>query len=229
MSSAPRVAKHRARMKARAELLTLLLQDPTVRALANELVAGRNELANLLANDPLLLANALQQRELTSYAASRNGSVAPAPQVPPAPPPSPLGGKDQLSLLPTAAMAEPSLRSGRQDESFERMADGFYPAIKGDYSKLDRDSRGLINRSLAQLRAKMDEQGIPLEQRPDLISYGIRNLPNVARGKTPGNLVKHWMAAIAGAERNGRDGGTEVRRYVNQSAVVKHQPKLNLE
>jgi hypothetical protein len=103
------------------------------------------------------------------------------------------------------------------------MADGFYPGIKGDYDKLDRDARGLLNRSLAQLRAKMDEQGIPLEQRPNLISYGIRNLPNVARGTTPGNLVKHWMAAIAGADRNGRNGGVEIRHYVNHSGAVKHR------
>lgn len=109
------------------------------------------------------------------------------------------------------------------------MADGLYPGIKGDYSKLDRDARGQLNRALAQIRVKMDEQGIPLDKRPAAIVYAITRLPNYARNRTPGTLVKNWTACLAGADRDGRDNGIVHTRYFNETGTVKRQPKLNLE
>jgi hypothetical protein len=154
---------------------------------------------------------------------------APAPQVPPRPPlPSPLRGEDNHSLQPTAAIADPA-HAGRRDECFERMADGLYPGINGDYDRLTGDARGKLNHALAQLRAKMDEQGIPTEKRPGAITFAITRLPNYARNRTPGTLVKYWQECLAGADRDGRDGGLEIRRYVNHTGTVKHQSRMGLE
>lgn len=117
----------------------------------------------------------------------------------------------------------------QRDECFERLCDGLYPPFKGQYDRLDPPTRSALNGALARIQAKMDAHGVPTERRPDLITYAIGRLPNVGGARTPFNLAKKWTECVAGADRNGRDNGTVRTRYLNETAQLKHQPKLDLK
>lgn len=226
MSSAPRVAKHRARMKARAELLTLLLQVPGVRALANELVAERNELANVLANDPLLLANALQQRELTGYATLQGaGRVAPTPTTTTTVESSPPLGEKIPTPPKGVLIPSPAPPARERDALIDAWADVF---AEGDYRNLSDREFGQILKANVKLRNMAQRTDRTVEDMAQGIRTAARNWPNVkgARPMTIALIVDEWGSLVHGPQTRGRDNGRIHTQYLNESAAVKHAPKL---
>jgi hypothetical protein len=232
------------------EVASIIANDETLAATFADLFDPRKRATpTQLTTNPLLTSvlNA-QASVLNGQSTVLNGSLPgvsaaltlPTPSTPLSQtlsPPSPTGrGNMNKPSIPTAVLAPHTLADAKAvgarrppDECFERLCDGLYPGFNGQYNRIDSDTRGRLNNCLAKIRAKMDEQGVPVEERPDLIVYAIKRLPNIARNRTTGTLVKHWAECIAGADRNGRDNGTVHTRYLNETAKLKHQSKLNLE
>lgn len=128
-SSAPRVAKHRVKQMARVELLRLLLQYPEVRALANELLALDSALANVLANDRLMLANVLQQRELTALPSPKG--TAPSVNRSLAPPPTTPTPGTVLASVPKPQRQSPSAPTGLTRAAAAMRGDAHWQALEG--------------------------------------------------------------------------------------------------
>jgi hypothetical protein len=223
MSSAPRVAKHRARMKGRAELLARLLDDTATRVRAIALIDATPSLAIALANDPLLLANGLQQRELTGYATLQGRA---APQVPPAPSPSPLRGEEKQPPLPTTVIPSPASPARQRDALIDAWADVFG---KGDYRNLSDREFGQALKANQKLRKMAERTGRTTDEMADGIRVAANNWPNVMtanRSMSIAMIVDNWGALVHGPHTKGRSNGTVHTQYLNESAAVKHTPKL---
>jgi hypothetical protein len=255
--NARRVAAHRLRQRARSFLLAKLLEHDEVKVLADALTErlanASPELANALANDPLLLANVSQPRELTLANTLANApqvssgelAHAPAPlahlpsEVPPqtplpsSPQPAPTG----LALRPS----DGTLRSaqgvegapGRRDPHFEALADALYPGLEGEYAGMDDRARGQCARALQQIKRAEDKRGVPDWQQPERIKRAVANWPNVKGSEpiTPTKVAGNWTALTAGIQVGGRDNGTvrHHHQYLNESATVKHPSRMGLE
>jgi len=87
---------------------------------------------------------------------------------------------------------------------------------------------GQILKANVKLRNMAQRTDRTVEDMAAGILTAARNWPNVkgARPMTIALIVDEWGSLVHGPQTRGRDNGRVHTQYLNESAAVKHQPKL---